>query len=124
MQPSRWKKKVRRWTLRDKTKKIGIYCRSGKRAGRAVTKLRSRGYKNVVNLGGFSEALERQCTCNDAFGKKQSKKTKKRSKKTTKTTKKKTTKKKDHQAGQEDGLMLHTLRLKKSPQVLKTVSNF
>ena len=39
----------------DKDKKIYLYCRSGNRAGQALTALKSQGYKNVVNLGGLSD---------------------------------------------------------------------
>lgn len=35
---------------------ILLYCRSGRRAGIAEKKLKSMGYRNVINLGGLREA--------------------------------------------------------------------
>lgn len=39
----------------DKGKKLYLYCRSGNRAGQALSALKSQGYANVVNLGGLSD---------------------------------------------------------------------
>jgi rhodanese-related sulfurtransferase len=40
----------------DKTAHIGLYCRSGGRAGLAVATLKDKGYTNVENLGGIVTA--------------------------------------------------------------------
>lgn len=39
--------------VKDKNKRIYVYCRSGARAGRAVEILRNLGYTNAVNIGGI-----------------------------------------------------------------------
>jgi len=38
----------------DKNKTYYLYCRSGGRSGQATEYLKNKGFKNVVNLGGFS----------------------------------------------------------------------
>ena len=38
---------------------IYIYCRSGRRAGTAVEKLKSMGYTDLHNLGGLKDAQEK-----------------------------------------------------------------
>ena len=43
---------------KNKSEKIYLYCRSGRRSGIALQTLKSMGYTDVVNLGGFSEARE------------------------------------------------------------------
>ena len=43
----------------DKTAKIILYCRSGRRAGTALKTLNSMGYENALNLGGLEDAQER-----------------------------------------------------------------
>jgi phage shock protein E len=40
-------------TVPDKEKTIVLYCRSGKRAGIAESRLKEMGYKNVINAGGY-----------------------------------------------------------------------
>ena len=45
-------------TEANKTVKIYVYCRSGKRAGVAKTALEKQGYTNVENLGGLSDWRE------------------------------------------------------------------
>jgi phage shock protein E len=42
-----------------KDKPIYIYCRSGRRAGEAVMKLKSLGFRDVYNIGGINHWLER-----------------------------------------------------------------
>jgi len=45
---------------------INVYCRSGARAGAAVSELQSRSFANVTNSGGYASAgqgLEKLCTC-------------------------------------------------------------
>ncbi len=39
-----------------KEDKIVLFCRSGKRAGVALTNLKLAGYKDVTNIGGFEDA--------------------------------------------------------------------
>jgi rhodanese-related sulfurtransferase len=41
-----------------KTEEVDIYCRSGVRAGRALEILKSLGYENVRNLGGYEAAAK------------------------------------------------------------------
>jgi phage shock protein E len=41
-----------------KTEQVDIYCRSGVRAGRAAEILKSLGYENVRNLGGYEAAAK------------------------------------------------------------------
>ena len=41
--------------LPDKNAEIFVYCRSGKRAGRAVAALIEQGYTNVWNIGGIMD---------------------------------------------------------------------
>lgn len=41
-----------------KDAEIGLYCRSGGRAGRAKTLLIKNGFTNVTNLGGLEDAIE------------------------------------------------------------------
>ena len=43
----------------DKNTPIYIYCRSGRRAGTAVEKLKTMGYTDLHNLGGLKDARER-----------------------------------------------------------------
>ena len=43
----------------DKNTPIYIYCRSGRRAGTAVEKLKAMGYTDLHNLGGLKDARER-----------------------------------------------------------------
>lgn len=42
-----------------KDKPIYVYCRSGKRAGEAVTALKNLGFENSVNIGGINHYIER-----------------------------------------------------------------
>ena len=41
------------YELEDKNKTVYVYCRSGQRAGRAVTMLKVMGFENAVNIGGI-----------------------------------------------------------------------
>ena len=41
----------------DKNTPINVYCKGGGRAGKAKAALLEMGYKNVANLGGYSDAL-------------------------------------------------------------------
>ena len=43
---------------KNKTEKIYVYCRSGRRSGIALQTLKTLGYQNVINLGGLAEARE------------------------------------------------------------------
>ena len=43
----------------DKNKSYQVYCRSGRRSGKAAEIMKSLGFKNVENLGGFDEAGEK-----------------------------------------------------------------
>ena len=43
----------------DKNTPIYIYCRSGRRAGTAVEKLKAMGYTALHNIGGMQEAQEK-----------------------------------------------------------------
>ena len=43
----------------DKNTPIYIYCRSGRRAGTAVEKLKAMGYTDLHNLGGVKDAQEK-----------------------------------------------------------------
>ncbi len=43
----------------DKNTPIYIYCRSGRRAGTAVEKLKAMGYTDLHNLGGLKEAQKK-----------------------------------------------------------------
>ena len=40
----------------DKSTEIHLYCRSGRRAGIAMSKLKDAGYKNVSNFGSIGDA--------------------------------------------------------------------
>lgn len=40
----------------DKNTEIHLYCRSGRRAGVAMSRLKEAGYKNVSNAGGIGDA--------------------------------------------------------------------
>ncbi len=40
----------------DKNTELYLYCRSGRRAGIAVNKLKEAGYTNVTNAGGIEDA--------------------------------------------------------------------
>jgi len=40
----------------DKETEIRLYCRSGRRAGKAVAALKEAGYKNVANIGSIEDA--------------------------------------------------------------------
>ena len=42
--------------LPDKSTEIRLYCRSGGRAGKAMSALRDAGYTNVSNVGGINDA--------------------------------------------------------------------
>ena len=42
----------------DKTQEIHLYCRSGRRAGIALAKLKEAGYINVSNIGSIGDARE------------------------------------------------------------------
>jgi phage shock protein E len=44
---------------RDKSQKILLYCRTGNRSGQALEILKSLGYVNVENIGGYEEAQKR-----------------------------------------------------------------
>lgn len=43
----------------DKSTPVYIYCRSGRRSGIAVEKLKAKGYTAVYNLGGLNDAGEK-----------------------------------------------------------------
>ena len=43
----------------DKNTPVYIYCRSGRRAGTAVEKLKTMGYTDLHNLGGLQDAQEK-----------------------------------------------------------------
>ena len=43
----------------DKSARIILYCRSGRRANTALETLRAMGYTNVSNYGGLEDAQER-----------------------------------------------------------------
>ena len=43
----------------DKNTPVYIYCRSGRRAGTAVEKLKTMGYTDLHNLGAMKDARER-----------------------------------------------------------------
>ena len=43
----------------DKNTPVYIYCRSGRRAGTAVEKLKTMGYTDLHNLGGLKDAQEK-----------------------------------------------------------------
>jgi len=43
--------------VNDKNTPINVYCKAGGRAGKAKAALLEMGYKNVANLGGYSDAL-------------------------------------------------------------------
>ena len=45
--------------VQDKNTPIYIYCRSGRRAGTAVEKLKAMGYTDLHNLGGLKDAREK-----------------------------------------------------------------
>ena len=42
--------------LKDKNQEIKVYCRSGNRAGKAVSSLKAMGYTNVENIGSLKNA--------------------------------------------------------------------
>lgn len=42
----------------DKDKTYYLYCRSGNRSGKAAKLMTERGFKNVNNLGGYSDLLK------------------------------------------------------------------
>ncbi len=44
----------------DKSSEIHLYCRSGGRAGRALSALEEAGYTNVLNAGGIDDAREQR----------------------------------------------------------------
>lgn len=44
----------------DQDTKIGLYCASGGRAGRALTMLEEAGFTNAFNAGGISDAREQR----------------------------------------------------------------
>ena len=44
----------------DQDTKIGLYCASGGRAGRALTILKEAGFTNAFNAGGISDAREQR----------------------------------------------------------------
>ena len=41
------------YDMPDKEKTVYVYCKSGQRAGHAVTMLQVMGYENAVNIGGI-----------------------------------------------------------------------
>ncbi|RMG44854.1 MAG: rhodanese-like domain-containing protein [Candidatus Dadabacteria bacterium] len=43
---------------KNKEREIVLYCRSGKRAGKALEALKQLGYQHVVNAGGYRDLLE------------------------------------------------------------------
>ena len=47
----------------DKTSSIAVFCRSGKRAGIAASKLKKLGYSNITNLGGLEDARKLPGIC-------------------------------------------------------------
>ena len=44
--------------LPNKDDEILVYCRSGGRAGKALTKLKAMGYNHVKNIGGLEDAAK------------------------------------------------------------------
>ena len=46
-------------TVSGKNTPIYIYCRSGRRAGTAIEKLKAMGYTDLHNLGGLKDAQEK-----------------------------------------------------------------
>jgi len=48
----------------SKNAPIKLYCRSGVRAGIALTALEELGYTNVENVGGIGDAIERLASGN------------------------------------------------------------
>ena len=45
-------------TLVSKDEEIFLFCRSGKRSGKAKKILEAEGYNRVINIGGFEEAKD------------------------------------------------------------------
>ena len=45
-------------TFISKDEEIFLFCRSGKRSGKAKKILEAEGYTSVINIGGFDEAIE------------------------------------------------------------------
>ena len=52
-EPFGWIKQVKTITNNDNNKRIIVYCRSGRRAEKAVEILKREGYNNVINAGGY-----------------------------------------------------------------------
>lgn len=42
----------------DKNQQINLYCRSGRRAGVALSELKKLGYKDVTNYGGYDDLIK------------------------------------------------------------------
>jgi len=51
-------KEIENYT-KDKSRKILLYCRTGRRAGIALETLTNLGYTNVENIGGYEDAKVR-----------------------------------------------------------------
>ena len=62
--PNNWLKTVLKWTDNNRSKKIIVYCRSGRRSEIAKNILEENGFSNVINGGGFEKnktKLENYC---------------------------------------------------------------
>ena len=53
-----WESKISS-KVSDKNTPVYIYCRSGRRAGTAVEKLKAMGYTDLHNLGGLKDARKK-----------------------------------------------------------------
>ncbi len=43
----------------DKSKKYAVYCKAGGRAGKAITKMKAMGFKNIENLATVDDAIKK-----------------------------------------------------------------